>query len=348
MNLVCTVTLDEKLKKVSQMFDYQFDGQTITEIPAHDSLPKRDSSWQIGAIVGSSGTGKSTILSSYYSPPNKPLWDNTKAIVSQVDSEKLSAAGLNSIPSWCKPRHVLSTGEGFRADIAASLDNNVSLDEFTSVVDRNVAQSCSNSLQKYIRRNNLTGIVISSCHFDILEWLQPDWVFNTDTGNLSVGRVARQGSLIEIYPIDGSTAWPLFRKHHYLSAEMNKSSRCFGAFWNGKIIGMCSSLAYPSGTVKNAWREHRLVVLPDFQGFGIGTKLSDFVARNFVETGHRYFAKTAHPVLGEYRERKPNWKGTSKNKKARLDYKGERKKEVKNFEAHKNRICYSHEYIGGK
>ena len=35
----------------------------------------------------------------------------------------------------------------------------------------------SHALQRYIRQKNLK-IVIASCHFDIIEWLQPDYVFN--------------------------------------------------------------------------------------------------------------------------------------------------------------------------
>ena len=51
------------------------------------------------------------------------------------------------------------------------------VDEFTSVVNRDVAKSMSHALQRYIRQKDLK-IVIASCHFDIIEWLQPDYVFN--------------------------------------------------------------------------------------------------------------------------------------------------------------------------
>ena len=51
------------------------------------------------------------------------------------------------------------------------------MDEFTSVVNRDVAKSMSHALQRYIRQKDLK-IVIASCHFDIIEWLNPDYVFN--------------------------------------------------------------------------------------------------------------------------------------------------------------------------
>lgn len=346
LKLACSVELDETTTTIAQMFDHPFDGQTISEITFPKNLPTRDGTWNLGAIVGSSGSGKSSLLKEKFGGTGPFVWERNRSIASQVSHEKLSAAGLNSVPSWCKPRHVLSTGEGFRADLATCIKDNASIDEFTSVVDRNVAQSCANGFQKYVRKNGLAGIVVASCHFDILEWLQPDWTFNLDTGTLSVGRLPRRPQTLDVHQINGRTAWPLFRNHHYLSAEMNFASRCYGAFWKNQLVGMSASLAYPSGTVKNAWREHRLVVLSDFQGFGIGVRLSDFVAELFVNAGCRYFSKTAHPVLGKYREKNPCWRGTSKNKKPRKDYKGDTHKEAKNYEDHRNRVCYCHEFVG--
>jgi GNAT superfamily N-acetyltransferase len=53
------------------------------------------------------------------------------------------------------------------------------------------------------------------------------------------------------------------------------------------------------------------VTLPDFQGLGIGPRLSDWVAEAYVRQGCNYYGKTAHPRLGEYRDRHPNWVATS-------------------------------------
>jgi GNAT superfamily N-acetyltransferase len=112
-------------------------------------------------------------------------------------------------------------------------------------------------------------------------------------------------------------------------------------------VGFASAIAYPSGSVKNAWRGHRTVVLPDFQGFGMGVKISDAVAEMFHSNGCRYFSKTAHPRMGQYREASPLWKATSKNKKARNDYNAKRNtKENGHKMKHAGRMCFSHEYIG--
>lgn len=97
----------------------------------------------------------------------------------------LSAVGLGSVPTWCKPANVLSNGERYRANVARMLTDSkaatdhICLDEFTSEVNRETAKSLSTSLSKYLRRNNLKA-VIASCHKDIINWLEPDWVFSCD------------------------------------------------------------------------------------------------------------------------------------------------------------------------
>ena len=83
------------------------------------------------------------------------------------------ACGLSSIPSLCKPYHVLSNGEQFRADMARQLYDGAVIDEYTSVVNRETAVSLSIALEKYVRKNNIKNIIISSVHRDIIKWLQP-------------------------------------------------------------------------------------------------------------------------------------------------------------------------------
>lgn len=52
------VETDETTERIGQIFDYEFDGISREEIIVPD-FPK---DFQIGLIVGSSGSGKSTIL----------------------------------------------------------------------------------------------------------------------------------------------------------------------------------------------------------------------------------------------------------------------------------------------
>lgn len=192
---------DEFIKASEKAFDCTFDG-TSTFYPWEKPqlIPKE---FNIGVIYGASGSGKSTLLGDF-GTPIVPIWDNTKGIVSHFDTpdegiNKLSAVGLNSIPSWYKSYDVLSTGERFRADLSRSIKNNAVIDEFTSVVDRNVAKAASMALSKYIKNNNIKNVVISTCHEDVLDWLEPDWVVNTNNGEVYDGNFIKDQTSISKY-----------------------------------------------------------------------------------------------------------------------------------------------------
>jgi ABC-type glutathione transport system ATPase component len=186
--LVTKVPIDEFTNEVQNNFDYDFTGES--KFYPYE-LPKEilDLDFNILAIVGASGKGKSTLLKEFednreYRFANKQ-YDNSKAIVSNFSTpreseDKLNAVGLTSIPVWCRPRNVLSVGEGFRADVALNLNSYTLFDEFTSTIDRNVAKATSNGLQKYIRRNGLDHIVFCSCHKDYIPYLKPDIVIDLD------------------------------------------------------------------------------------------------------------------------------------------------------------------------
>ena len=356
--LTISVTPDEITNFVSTAFDFEFTGETHFDVPSF----AEPTDYQIGLIVGPSGTGKSTIIRSLGETP-APTWDLERAVCSHFASgqeamERLGAVGLNSIPVWVRPYHVLSTGEKFRADVARQLVDGARIDEFTSVVDRSVAKSCSFAVQRYIRAAGLTRVIFATCHQDVEEWLQPDWVFDTASGEFAGRRFDRRPT-IDIQLIKGSHKdWPYFRNHHYLSTKHNKIARCWLAVWDGVPIGFCSVLAFPSPyeTMRNAWREHRTVVLPEYQGLGLGVRISDAVGEIVLKTFEgkgdrpvRYFSKTSNYRMGEYRNRSPLWKPTSKNQKTRLDYDhGRVSKESSYRLKHMHRLCYSHEYVGSQ
>lgn len=199
--LTSSVTHDEYIKASEKAFDCKFNGTSKFfpwELPT--KLPK---SFNIGVIYGSSGSGKSTLLQSFGNPSSHS-WSGDKAIVSHFDSpddgiNKLSAVGLNTIPTWYKPYDVLSNGEKFRADLSRSIRDNAVIDEFTSVVDRNVAKAASVALSKYIKNNNIKNVVLATCHEDILDWLEPDWVINTNSGVVYDGNFMKGQTSISKY-----------------------------------------------------------------------------------------------------------------------------------------------------
>lgn len=355
ISLTSHVCEDEKTEAIKDKFDFLFSGDVTTEI----KIPAFPSDFQIGLIVGSSGSGKSTVLRRCFGAEEDISWDNSKAIISNFQTaedgiELLSAVGLSSIPSWCKPYSVLSNGEKFRADLARRLHSNAVIDEFTSVVNREAAKSCSFAVQKYIRERGLKRIVFASCHDDIAEYLLPDWIYNTDTTQFYTGRYLQRPAIELVLHQCSVDDWGMFQKHHYLSGQINRASSCVMAEENGYPVAFVASLAFPFKGCTNAWREHRLVVLPDFQGIGIGNALSEAVAESYLVRDCRYFSKTTNPRCGEHRDHSPLWRPTSHNHKKRLDYMkdGEVRQHSKYAmseelqKIHANRVCYSHEYIG--
>ncbi|HQN46752.1 MAG TPA: hypothetical protein PK034_06800 [Rugosibacter sp.] len=153
-------------------------------------IPSLDDSWKIGVIYGHSGTGKSTIAKEIYGISDSHDY-GTKSIVDEMPDNKtvqeismaFSSVGFSSPPSWLKPFGILSNGEKMRVEIARHILDNESLivfDEFTSVVDRNVAKISSFAIQKAVRRSDKRFVAVS-CHDDIIDWLEPDWVFSTNT-----------------------------------------------------------------------------------------------------------------------------------------------------------------------
>ena len=146
--------------------------------------------WQIGVIVGASGTGKSTIAKELFNEElingfeykAKSVIDDMPKSAKIDDITKMFySVGFGSVPSWLKPYAVLSNGEKMRVDLARALleKDFVCFDEFTSVVDRQVAQTACIAINKAIKKTDKKFVAVS-CHYDILYWLQPDWVFDTN------------------------------------------------------------------------------------------------------------------------------------------------------------------------
>ena len=147
--------------------------------------------WKIGLIVGGSGTGKSTIANELFKDSivsdlkytHKSVIDDMPSNVTIEEIEKtFYSVGFGSVPSWLKPYNVLSNGEKMRVDLARMMLERdfIVFDEFTSVVDRQVAQTACLAINKSIKNSNKQFVAIS-CHKDIIEWLNPDWIFDTDT-----------------------------------------------------------------------------------------------------------------------------------------------------------------------
>lgn len=321
--LISRVELDAATNRINDCFDFDFTGENkFYPFEFHEFLKNLD--FQILCIVGASGSGKST-FSKYYGVDKKLEWNANKCILSQIDNnvekgiEKLCAVGLNSIPTWSKPYHVLSVGERFRASLARKLESNCVIDEFTSNVDRNVALSCSKSIGKYIRKNNLQKCVFVSCHKDFIDTLCPDYVIDLDDEVIYDTRgILRRKFELSIYEkTNKREIWQIFKQHHYLSSELNISSKCFVAYLNEELVACCYVLPQMGGTIENSWRIHRLVVLPDYQGLGIATKFVEYICDLFKYHNKTVYLRTSHIKLISYMKKSNKWFGNGKMEKSK-------------------------------
>lgn len=352
IRLKSTVVEDEYTKYVQEAFDLSVSSASIVDIPNNLNLSKLGD-WNIGVICGASGSGKSTILRHLCGGDLSVVeFDNTKSVISNFDkmdaksaSKLLSSIGLASVPTWLRPYSSLSNGEKYRAELAKTICESNSdiifVDEYTSVVDRNVAMSMSNALQRYIRANN-KKIILATCHYDIFEWLRPNWIYDLNKGGvLEEYDYLRPRPSIELQVFRTTTdTWKMFKKHHYMTEDLHSAAMCFVFSWNNKIVGFESLLPLPSGNFSNGWREHRLVVLPDYQGCGIGSRISNFIGGVLKADGKILFTKTVNPALGEYREKSPNWQATSHNRK------GMTESEASRMTGGLQRVSYCHRYCG--
>ena len=314
-------------------------------------------------IVGTSGSGKSTILRSLGELKN-PYVDNEAHVIDNFSSpergeELLLSCGLRTIPAWFRPPATLSNGERHRFEMAVSLDQGINtIDEFTSVVDRDTAKSLAYSVRKYYdRQNTQTPLYIASCHRDITEWLDPDYVYDTDLRVLenrrSLHRLGRPTITLTIRSAS-NTYWRLFGKYHYLDTALARGAHCYVGLIDNKPVVFGAVIHSTSGTLHSYWRGHRTVVLPEFQGLGIGSAFSDAVAEIYHSRGLLYYSKTAHPAFGEHRNRSALWQATSTNGKSRANSylnKDGSKRAMPGYggttvERDAARVCYSHKYIG--
>ena len=360
----CPVRPSFRVSQVQGMFDLPC-GDTMTERFSVE-LPDDNELWQIGLIVGPSGSGKTTIARSAFGRlDGAARWPRDRAVVDcfgrrsiKEITAMLTAVGFSSPPAWIKPYRVLSQGERFRCDLARALLTRkcrVVFDEFTSVVDRTVARIGAAAVAKAVRRMPDKQFVAVTCHCDVAEWLEPDWVL--DMGQLYAahsvcreetahgvcriqwGRLRRPQLRLQLHRTTAD-AWPLFARHHYLTAALNRSAHCYVGVLEGledRRVGQASfkraqahlrsfdgkdggpALATRSGPTlrqpvafcavlsaigrRGVWRVSRLVVLPDYQGIGIGRAMLNAVAEQYP----RLRITTSHPAMLRALAADPLW-----------------------------------------
>lgn len=319
------VELTPRVLQMSGMFDMPADKKSERTWDHELLLEEQD--WNVGLIMGPSGAGKTVMAEHMW--PGKVVsrfeWSPTQSVLDGFPAEMgikdvtgyLSAVGLGSPPAWVRPFWTLSGGEAFRATIARALAESendlVVVDEFTSVVDRQVAKVASHTVQKAVRRNGQKLIAVT-CHYDVEDWLQPDWTYDVAAGEFSWRSVQPHPPIsIEIRKCPRAL-WRAFAVHHYLTADIHPGAQCFAAYVDGRPIAFSSYLMFPHPNTNNIRMGHRLVVLPDWQGLGLAGKLDDWLGQYLWDQGLRYRNSVAHPAMIRFYARSPRWREVGQKK----------------------------------
>ena len=291
-----------------------FNAESGANFSISADLPVDDSEWSLGLIVGPSGSGKTSIGKRFWDediiddfsgwPDDRPVID---AIAPDGDfndvTASLAAVGLGTVPTWLRPYSVLSNGEKFRANLARIIcdaPQRVVIDEFTSVVDRQIAKFGAMAFAKSWKRLARDGgnqCVLLSCHYDIIEWLEPDWVFDTATGKYAGRSLWRRPRFdLEIWETDWRY-WYMFEPHHYLKLPKMIAARCYvGAVDGEPVCHVAVSPAFQN----NGFRAARLVVMPEWQGAGVGIRFLNAVCAGNLDGKNKWnkklptFFQTSH------------------------------------------------------
>ncbi len=369
IHLTCPIHDSFRVQQVAGMFDVPLAEKSVEDI--HVELPDFSVPWQIGLIVGPSGSGKTVLARRLFAAAlaAEPDWPADRAVVDcfgplpiQRLTGLLTAVGFSSPPSWIKPYQVLSNGEQFRCDLARALSRGlletnaeqpasdssafgpgatiVAFDEFTSVVDRNVAQIGSAAIAKGIRNGQIPcRFVAVSCHYDVEPWLEPDWIIDMQSRRAERRRLRRPAIELELFPCRRHV-WTMFARHHYLNGQLGQGARCFVATWRGVPVAFCATLAQIGR--RNEWRISRIVTLPDYQGIGIGMRVAEAVADVHRAQGLRLRVTASHPALLAHCSRSPAWRATRIMKTGSHPV----ARFVNNYRGSAGRAVVSFEYVG--
>lgn len=308
-----------RIQQLEAMFDVP--PAESSRLEWHGELPIEDVPWHVGLIVGPSGCGKSTLLKNVFGEPQDFRWRHPSVIddfgrdQSMEEITKVcSAVGFNTVPAWMRPYGVLSGGEKFRVELARRLleaREPIVIDEFTSVVDRQVAKIGSHAVQKYVRREG-KRVVCASCHFDIIDWLQPDWIFEPGTMTFRRRSLRQRPELNCQISYVPHAAWNVFAPFHYLTANLHRGARCYALFVDGQIASIAGMLRRPHPVAKNVMGCSRLVTLPDWQGLGLAMVLVGKLGAAYRALGERMRCYPAHPSLISAYKRSNDWKCVKK------------------------------------
>lgn len=315
------ISRSARAKQLEGMFDVPASERARLEWKVEAPIEAKP--WSVGLIVGPSGAGKTACAQALFPKATRARlrWHGASVVddfAAALSIEEITAAcqsvGFGTIPAWLRPYKVLSTGEKFRVELARrilELPDPIVVDEFSSVVDRQVAKVASHAVAKYVRKKK-RQLVAVSCHFDVIDWLQPDWIFEPARTRFRWRSLQPRPTLsVEIHRV-AFTEWQQFARFHYLTPGLMQSAQCFIAYVDGTQASFTALLYRPINKARKANPIEirgfsRTVTLPDWQGLGLAMHLGDTIASALAAMGRRARKYPAHPHYVRALDRSPRW-----------------------------------------
>ncbi|MGA3110640.1 MAG: GNAT family N-acetyltransferase [Candidatus Bathyarchaeia archaeon] len=88
----------------------------------------------------------------------------------------------------------------------------------------------------------------------------------------------------------------MFRQYHYLNGSLPSTARCYVAVHKDKPIAFIAIVHIHMRA--RYYRVSRLVVLPDYQGIGVGKRFLNFIAELYVsQTKMPFYILTSNPQI---------------------------------------------------
>lgn len=326
VNLQSEVFKTFRCQRAANSLDIDTGKKSVHELRVSADL---EAPFQIGLIVGASGSGKTTLAKKIFGDDcfkseldvDKPIIEQFPAAMTYDEcAAALSGIGLTSVPCWIRPVKTLSNGQKARAEAALLMVGQKEItviDEWTSVVDRTVAKAMSHCVQKFARKFN-KKIILLSCHYDVLEWINPDWVIDCNKQEFIDRRLLqpeergkREPLQFDIRQVDRKS-WKYFSKYHYLSDTLPGGKIfTYGLFHGANQIGFQCFANYVPKRPGNKiiFHSNRTVVHPDYAGLGLGIKLINACTKHMLQRlDCRVLAKFSAVPLYRARLKDPSWR----------------------------------------
>lgn len=350
LKLQTPVATSFRCTKAANSLDIDQEKKSIHEFNVSADL---DTDFAIGLIVGASGSGKTTLAKHIYGEDAfKEILDLSKPVIDQFPddfeyadcAEMLCGVGLTSVPCWIRPAYTLSNGQKARAECALQMarqdSNIIIIDEWTSVVDRTVAKVMSHCIQKYARKAK-KKIVLLSCHYDVIEWLNPDWIIDANKqeyiNRRSLWREFKRTEQLNFQIFEtGRGTWQYFSRYHYLNEKLAGGKQIFFGLWEGQNqIGFLAFTNYVPHRKDKVHRMqmhfNRLVIHPDYCGFGLGIHFLNECSKVMHQWGYEVMGKFSSMPVYFSLKKDPNWVLVDVNRTTKLKIGGTMKRGNANF-----------------